>query len=129
MNVAHTHYHTQMRTHTLTQLSHTSLRDGILNGGCGFLFFESVQERDDWFRLLRRHTGHHRIQNVFQHATAAIGSYGTRSAYMEHVHIELDTFCISHTERVTACYSRYSRGAYEDTHVVVCGRFEDTMRT
>ena len=72
------------------------------------MFFESVQERDDWFRILRRHTGHHRIQNVFQHATAAIGIQNVFQHATERV-----PACY----RVSACYSRYRFD--EDTLIVV----------
>lgn len=34
-----------------------SRRDHIMEDGGGLLFLESEQERDEWFRVLRRHAG------------------------------------------------------------------------
>lgn len=41
-------------------------RHGILEGGGGHLFVEDPEECSEWFRLLRRHCGHHEIHNVFR---------------------------------------------------------------
>jgi len=45
-----------------------------MGGGGGFFFFETAQERNDWAALLRRHSGHHFLQNVFATTKESIGT-------------------------------------------------------
>ena len=49
-------------------------RDGLMEGGGGLLWVETPQERDDWHRMMRKHSAHHRIENVFVLSPGAIGT-------------------------------------------------------
>jgi hypothetical protein len=41
-------------------------RQGIAQGGGGPLYAEDLDQCSEWYQLLRRHSGHHDIQNVFR---------------------------------------------------------------